>query len=257
MTIESTDRTVELEQKLDQMSAQLDMVVAELREQRLRREQWQELVSDLGPIASEAMDLASRELEAIQEWVEPADMMRLLRRILRNTNNIEEGMAKYESMMEFISDLGPLTTEAFMKLLETMEEYEKRGYFEFVGAGMGVIDRIVTGYSKEDVEALGDNVVNMLDIIKDLTQPEMLAMAERVLDIVQKQADTAASDEEKAPGLFALMGKVRDPEIRRGLGRALDTLRAVSAGEPEDPPAIEATVRAESDNDTDDTPGGA
>ncbi len=257
MTIESTDRTIDLEQKLDQMSAQLDLVVAELREQRLRREQWQELIADLGPIAGEAMDMASRELEAIQDWVEPADMMRLMRRILRNTNNIEEGMAKYESAMEFLSDLGPLTTEAFMKLLATMEQYEERGYFEFVGAGLGVVDRIVTGYSKEDVEALGDNVVNMLDIIKDLTQPEMLAMAERVLDIVQKQADATTVDDQKAPGLFALMGKVRDPEIRRGLGRALDTFKAVSAGDPDDVMVIEANMTTEPENSTDDTPGGA
>jgi uncharacterized protein YjgD (DUF1641 family) len=257
MTIESADRTVELEQKLDLMSEQLDIVVAELREQRLRREQWQELISDLGPIASEAMGMANRELEAIQEWVEPADMLRLLRRILRNTNNIEEGMAQYESMMELVSDLAPHASEAFMKLLTTLNDYEERGYFEFIGAGLGVVDRVVTGYSKEDVEALGDNVVNMLDIIKDLTQPEMLAMAERVLDIVQKQADATATDDQKAPGLFALVGKVRDPEIRRGLGRALDTFKAVSAGDPDEAIAIEANVTTESDNSTDDTPGGA
>ena len=231
MTIESTDRTMELEQKLDLMSEQLDIVVAELREQRLRREQWQELISDLGPIASEAMGMANRELEAIQEWVEPADMMRLLRRIVRNTNNIEEGMAQYESMMELMSDLAPLASGAFMTLLTTLEDYENRGYFEFIGAGLGVVDRVVTGYSKEDVEALGDNVVNMLDIIKDLTQPEMLAMAERVLDIVQKQADATSYDDEKAPGLIAIAGKVRDPEIRRGLARALDTFRAVAASD--------------------------
>jgi len=256
MTIESTDRTVELEQKLDQMSAQLDMVVAELREQRLRREQWQELVSDLGPIASEAMDLASRELEAIQEWVEPADMMRLLRRILRNTNNIEEGMAKYESMMEFISDLGPLTTEAFMKLLETMEEYEKRGYFEFVGAGMGVIDRIVTGYSKDDIEALGDNVVDMLDIIKDLTQPEMLAMADRLLEVVARQQRVEELEPQDPPTLFGLVKLMRDPEVRRGLGRALRTFKAVTAGDVEEPVVIDIGTQTDDDN-TDDTPGGA
>ncbi len=170
MTMETTDRTVELERKLDLMSEQLETVVAELREQRLRRQQWQELVSDLGPISNEAMTIASRELEAVQEWVEPADMLRLLRRILRNTNNIEDGMAKYESMMELISDLGPLTTGAFTKLLEALDDYESRGYFEFVGAGMGVVDRIVTNFSKEDVESLGDNVVDMLEIVKDLTQ---------------------------------------------------------------------------------------
>lgn len=231
MTIDATDRTAELEQKLDRMSSQLDTVVAELREQRLRREQWQELISDLGPVSSEAMGIASRELEAVQEWVEPADMLRLLRRIVRNTNNIEEGMAKYESIMELMSDLGPLTSGAFTKLLETMDDYESRGYFEFVGAGMGVMDKIVTNFSKEDVESLGDNVVDMLEIVKDLTQPEMLAVAERLLDVVQRQARAADLEPAEPPSLFRLASKMRDPEVRMGLARALNTFKAVSASE--------------------------
>ena len=233
MTIEATDRTIALERKLDLMSDQLDLVVDELREQRLRRQKWEELVSDLGPVSSEAMALASRELEAVQDWVDPADMLRLLRRILRNTNNIEEGMAKYESMMEFIADLGPLTSGAFAKLLETLDDYEARGYFEFAGAGMGVLDKVVTNFSKEDVESLGDNVVQMLEIVKDLTQPEMLTVAERLLDVVQRQAQAAELEPEKAPSLFTLAGKMRDPEIRMGLTRALNTFKAVSASETE------------------------
>ena len=238
MTIEATDRIAELERKIDVMAAQMELVAAEAREQRLRRQQWEELVSDLAPISGEAMALASRELEAVQEWVEPSDILRLLRRILRNTNNIEEAMAKYESAMEFLSDAGPLTSQAFTKLLETMDEYERRGYFEFAGAGLGVVDRIVTNYSKEDVEALGDNVVHMLDIVKNLTQPEMLAVAERLLEVVQRQQRAAVLEPEEPPSLFALAGKMRDPEIRRGMGRALNTFKAVSAVETESATAI-------------------
>ena len=111
MTTVSTDRIAELERKLDVMSLQMDLLVEELREQRLRRQQWDELRSDLAPIAGEAMTLASNELEAIQEWVQPEDMLRLLRRILRNTKNIEDGMGRYESLMDFIDDAGPLTSD--------------------------------------------------------------------------------------------------------------------------------------------------
>jgi uncharacterized protein YjgD (DUF1641 family) len=249
--METTDQTAELERKLDLMSEQLNTVVAELREQRLRRQQWQELVSDLGPISSEAMTIASRELEAVQEWVEPADMLRLLRRILRNTNNIEEGMAQYESVRELVSDLGPLTAGAFTKLLESLDDYESRGYFEFVGAGMGVMDKIVTNFSKEDVEALGDNVVDMLEIVKDLTQPEMLAVAERLLDVVQRQAQAAELEPEKAPSLFALAGKMRDPEVRMGLARVLNTFKAVSASETDVAhDIVDATAFEETNSDT-------
>ena len=233
MTTVSTDRIAELERKLDVMSVQMDLLVDEFREQRLRRQQWDELRADLAPIAGEAMTLASNELEAIQEWVRPEDMLRLLRRILRNTNNIEDGIARFESLMDLLDDVGPLTSEAVTKILTTLEDFEQRGYFEFANAALGIADRVVTTYSKEDVEALGENVVQMLDIVKNLTQPEMLAVARRMLDAVQRQQAAAELEPADPPGLFALAGQMRDPEVRRGLARALNTFKAVSASETE------------------------
>ena len=233
MTTVSTDRIVELESKIDVMSIQMDLLVEELREQRLRRQQWDELRSDLAPIAGEAMALASNELESIQEWVRPEDMLRLLRRILRNTNNIEDGFARFESLMDLLDDVGPLTSEAVTKILTTLEDFEQRGYFQFADAALGIADRVVTTYSKEDVEALGDNIVQMLDIVKDLTQPEMLAVAQRMLDALQRQQAAAELEPADPPGLFALAGQMRDPEVRRGLARALNTFKVVSASETE------------------------
>ena len=233
METATTDRIVELERKLDTMSGQLDLIAEELREQRLRRQQWDELRTDLSPIAAEAMELASNELEAIQDFVQPEDMLRLLRRILRNTKNIEDGIARYESLMDFLDDAGTLTNEAFVKILTTLEAFEQRGYFEFAQAGLGVVDQVVTAYSKEDVEALGENVVQMLDIVKNLTQPEMLAVATRMLDAVQRQQAAAELEPAEPPGLIALAGQIRDPEVRRGLGRALNTFKVVSATETE------------------------
>ena len=247
MTIAATDRVTDLEHKLDEMSSKLDLVVEELREQRLRRQQWEELVTDATPLAGEALAVASRELEEMQEFVQPEDMLRLLRRILRNTNNIEEGLATYESAMEFLADAGPLANQAFLKLLVTLEEYEQRGYFEFVNATLGVVDRIVTNYDTDDVEALGDNIVHMLDIVKSLTQPEMLAVAERLLDAVQRQQEIAALEPTEPPSLLSLAGQMRDPEVRRGMARALNTFKAVSAAETK---SAAATIEATNHSDT-------
>jgi uncharacterized protein YjgD (DUF1641 family) len=243
MTTISTDRVAELERKVDVMSMQMDLLVEELREQRLRRAQWDELRSDLAPIAGEAMTLASNELAAIQDFVQPEDMLRLLRRILRNTKNIEDGMARYESLMDFLDDAGPLTSEAVTKILTTLEDFEQRGYFDFAGAGLGLVDTIVTTYSKEDVEALSDNIVQMLDIVKNLTQPEMLAVAKRMLDAVQRQQAAAELEPAEPPGLISLATQMRDPEVRRGLARALNTFRVVSASETE---AAATTIESKS-----------
>ncbi len=242
MTTISTDRIAELERKIDVMSVQMDLLVGELREQRLRRQQWDELRSDLAPIAGEAMTLASNELEAIQEWVQPEDMLRLMRRILRNTKNIEDGMARFESLVDLLDDVGPLTSEAVTKILTTLEDFEQAGYFEFANATLGIVDRIVTTYSSEDVEALGDNIVQMLDIVKDLTQPEMLAVAQRMLDALQRQQAAAELEPAEPPGLISLAGQMRDPEVRRGLARALNTFKVVSASETE---TAAATIKAQ------------
>ena len=37
-----------------------------------------------------------------------------------------------------------------------------------------------------------------------------------------------AAEPDEAPGLLTLAGQLREPEVRRGIGRALATLRAVS-----------------------------
>ena len=242
MTGISPDRVTEMERKLDVMSSQVDLLVEELRDQRMRRRQWEELSSDLAPLAGEAMMLASNELEAIQEWVRPEDMLRLVRRILRNTNNIEDGIARFESLMDLLDDIGPLTGEAVTKVLTSLDELEQRGYFEFANAALDIADRVVTAYSKEDVEALGENVVQMLDIVKNLTQPEMLAVAQRMLDALQRQQAAAELEPADPPGLFALAGQMRDPEVRRGLARALNTFKVVSASETE---AAAATINAQ------------
>lgn len=250
MSMTETDRIVELERKLDEMSGQLAVIAEEAREERLRRQQWDELRSDLMPIAGEAMHYASKELETVQEFVQIEDITRLLRRILRNTRHIEEGMARYESLVDFADTAGPLARDGFAKVLSTLEEFERRGYFEFTQASLGIVDNIVTNYTREDVEALGDNIVQMLDVVKNLTQPEMLAVAQRILDVVQRQQRAAELEPQEAPGLFALAGQMRDPEVRRGIARALNTFKAVSAVETESAAGINEAKQ------TNDTQGG-
>ena len=90
-------------------------------------------------------------------------------------------------------------------------------------------------------------MVHILDIVKDLTQPEMLAVANRMLEAVQRQQRLADLEPDEPPSLLALAGRMRDPEVRRGLGRALNTFKAISASETD---AAAATIEAKETNDS-------
>jgi len=244
MTVASPDRTDVLEEKIDALTAQVARIADEAREQRLRREAWDELRLDVTPLMGQAMATVSTELEDVQEFVSADDLIRVFKRLLRNTRRIEESLERFESAMEFLDDAGTLTDEAFIKAMRLLEELEQRGYFEFARAGLGVVDRIVTGFSEEDVEQLGDNVVLILQTVKEMTQPEIMAVAYRMIEAIHHQQERMDAEPDQPPSTWSLIRRLTDPEVRRGLGRALTTLSAVSNVET-GPPRKFVAVREE------------
>jgi uncharacterized protein YjgD (DUF1641 family) len=171
------------------------------------------------PLAGEALYNVNRELEEVQEFVRPDDLLRLLKRLVRNTRNIEDALERFESVIEFLDDVSGLSDQAFIKLLRLLEEYEERGYFRFAKAGLGVVDRVVTNFTEEDVEALGDNVVLILETVKEMTQPEIMAVLYRMIEAVQRQQDAFEAEPEQAPSMWALARQLRDPDVEGRLRR--------------------------------------
>lgn len=244
------DRAAELERKIDALSAQVQFLTEEALAQRRGRIALEELRADLTPIAMSAVERTAYTLD--DQEIDPGDLLQLAARVAANAQLLDKVLVQLESLTALARDLQPIIGQGVEMAIATTARFEERGYFEFAGAAGGVVDRIVTNYSAEDVEALGDNVVQILDIVKDLTQPDVLAVAQRALDAVHRQTVMAGDVEEAPPGLFALAGKLRDPEIRRGMGRALDTLAAMSSAD------TVVTDRAPTEDTPDQThPGGA
>jgi uncharacterized protein YjgD (DUF1641 family) len=226
MTTVAPETPADLERKIDVLSEQVAFLTEELREQRMRRQSWDELRADLAPIADEALALLNRELEEVQDFVRPEDLLRLLRTALRNTSRLEELFGRFESTMDFVDDAGSLTEQAFLKLLTALEAMEQRGYFGFATSGVGVLDRIVTSFTTEDVDQLGDNIVLILNTVKDMTQPEVMRMLQRTARAMDEEVD-------EVPKLRHLLKQMRDPEVKRGLARLMRVMRSISPTEPD------------------------
>jgi uncharacterized protein YjgD (DUF1641 family) len=226
MTTVAPETPADLERKIDLLSEQVAFLTEELREQRMRRQSWDELRADLAPIADEALALLNRELEEVQDFVRPEDLLRLLRTALRNTSRLEDLFGRFESTMDFVDDAGSLTEQAFLKLLTALEAMEQRGYFGFASSGVGVLDRIVTSFTTEDVDQLGDNIVLILNTVKDMTQPEVMRMLQRTARAMDEEVD-------EVPKLRHLLKQMRDPEVKRGLARLMRVMRSISPTEPD------------------------
>lgn len=216
-----------VEDRLDRLTEQVEYLVTELETQRRQREQWQELTHDLAPVASQAMASATRELESLSREVDLEHLARFAKTLARSLPALEATVAQLTSLGELGADVSQLTAPALANLTARLADLEERGYFAFAREGVGVVDRVVTSFTDDDVKALGDNIVLILETIKEMTQPEVMTMLRRTLHTVQE-----AEEPEEAPSMLSLLKEMRDPQVRMGLARVLNMLRSVGEDRP-------------------------
>jgi uncharacterized protein YjgD (DUF1641 family) len=139
---------------------------------------------------------------------------------------VEEARARQaarESMSDLATDLTPIARQGMDSVTGLLARAEDKGYVEFAQSGVGVLDRVVTSFTSEDVEALGDNIVLILRTVKEMTQPEIMQMLQSTFHNVQIQDELML----EPPGLLALLRQMREPDARRGLARLLAALRSM------------------------------
>ncbi|MCA9936717.1 MAG: DUF1641 domain-containing protein [Anaerolineales bacterium] len=218
----SDEMIAELNQKIDALTAQVAFLAEEARIQKSKRQEWDDLKNDLTPIANDVFRVSVRQLEEVENYVQLEDVLRLFKRLMRNTRNLEQMLDQMESMGALWQDASPLTQDAFLALMNRLEEMEHKGYFAFARGGMDILDRIVTSFSEEDVRLLGENVVLILQTVKEMTQPEIMTMMRNTASVIREE------EPQENVSMMSSLRQLNDPAVKRGLAKTLSVLRTVS-----------------------------
>jgi len=213
---------VELDQKIDSLATQVTYLTEQAQIAERQRQDRNELVRDLTPIANDIFRLSVEQLEEIQEYIELADLLRLFKRLLRNGRNIEKMLDQMESLMDLLDTMGPLADQAFGKAVTTLNEFEQKGYFAFARSGMHMMDNVVTSFSEEDVDRLGDNIVLILNTVKDMTQPEIMNFVRNILLVAESEISKPVDI-----NYTGLLRQMRDPSVRRGLALTMRVMHVI------------------------------
>ena len=214
----------ELNQKIDALTAQLGYLTEQAQLAARQREERSELMRDLTPIADQAYHLAIEQLEEVQEYIDLGDLLRLLKRLMRNGRNLETLLDQFESVMDLTETIGPLADEAFGKAVTTLADLEQKGYFAFARGGKRIADNIVTSFTADDVDRLGDNIVLILNTVKDMTQPEIMNFVRSTLLVAEREVEQPVDISYRG-----LLKQMRDPAVRRGLALTMRVMHVVGA----------------------------
>lgn len=181
------------------------------------------------------------EVMNLPEAQEDAETLVLLREMNRKLEHIEGAVEALERRVEGVAelreDLWPMVRGASHALSRKLDELDQRGALAFAREGLAVIERVATSFDEDDVRLLGDNVVSILQTVRNLTQPEVMAVADRAALALKETGDPP----DRKLGLLRAM---RDPEVRRGMALLLTVLRELGAQRGNGSGAAEAVAAA-------------
>ena len=222
-----------LNSKLDALAEQVAVLTDFVLEQRQRQQEWDELKEDLTPIGMEMFAAAVEELEEIEPYARLEDILFFLKRLATNLHNLESMLDQLESLNDLMQDLTPVANDAFLVAVDQLEDMEKKGYFKVLPEAKYIVDNVVEAFGPEDVRALGDNIVLILSTIRSMTQPEIMTLVQKLTESTQEAVRTP--DEALDISYLGLLRQMRDPQMRLGLARTMQLLRAMGGIAPPAP----------------------
>ncbi len=141
--------------------------------------------------------------------------------------------------IELTGELGPIANEIMNTGIDQCAHLEERGYFAFARELKYFVDRLVEDYHPSDLHELADNAANILDTIKSITRPSVMAAV--------RDAVSAFDESSKLTpvGVFGAYRMIRkDKNVQRGLAFALDVVGRIGRAVARAPRFSRADVRA-------------
>jgi uncharacterized protein YjgD (DUF1641 family) len=216
---------VNMQEQINEINRKLDLVLEEVYAQKQSRETMTDLVDDLSIVGKDVFQTTVQRLD--KEGVElDADTLASIGiRLLANLENINNMLEMMESMNDFVKDVSPIAHQVGLTAIEKVNELDQKGYIDFFKEMAKVADNVITHFTLEDVRELADKIVPILEMVKEITQPDMLESVHNAV-VVYKNLETENIPEYS---IWKLMREMNSPEMKKGMGFMMSFLKNLTA----------------------------
>ena len=218
------DNNQDIQKQINEMNEKLDTVLHHVNQQRLKSEMVDDFLSDASIITKDAWDSTVKELDDQGVELNVDDIKHLSIKLMKNIGNFNQMIELFESFNDLAKDVGPITKEVGIDTIKKLHEFEQKGYFEFFKELTGVMDKIVENYSPEDVRTLANNMGTIMEIVRGLTQPEMLNAVNNAVSVYQNM------DKENIEeySLWKTFRTMNSKEMKKGMGFLMTFMKQLS-----------------------------
>jgi len=202
------------EKQIEELNQKVDTILEYVNQQRLKSQAVDDLVADVSIIGKDAYDSTVKALDEHEVVLDPDQLRELGIRVAQNVGNFNALLDTMGSAMDLMKDVGPIANEVIIDTTRKLHEFEQKGYFEFMKEMGAILDNIVTHYGVDDVRLLADNVVTILDTVKNLTQPDVL----KSIDTAVKVFSNMETEDVPEYSIFRVMREINKPEMKKAWG---------------------------------------
>ncbi|MBI5897073.1 MAG: DUF1641 domain-containing protein [Desulfobacterales bacterium] len=203
-------------QRLDSLETKLDPLIKD-------RQKWSELKDDMIPLQNQAVGLLIEQLQEVEAGFQLEDALTLAKRSMRSIKNFLFALKAMDNIIDFVNDLEPLLKSAVPKMIEHLDELERKGVFRIIKSTLGIRAKVAAAYDHHDIEKIGDGIVAMLALAKKMADPKTMAFLEKMVEI-PGSVDLAQT---RKVGPVGLISAGFDPEIKEGLGVMIALTKAM------------------------------
>lgn len=216
---------VNIQEQINEINQKLDLVLDHVNMQRLKSQSVEDLISDVSIVAKDVYDSAVEELTD-QQVVLDLDELKLLGiKFLKNIKNFNMLLGMVESFSDLAKDLSPVVNEVIIDSINKLNEFEKKGYLDFIRETSKIPQNILDNFSSEDVKFLSENIVTILETVKSISQPEILKTVDNAL-MVYKNIDFENIPE---MSIWKIIREINTPEMKKGMGFMITFLKNISS----------------------------
>ncbi|MEE4258565.1 MAG: DUF1641 domain-containing protein [Bacteroidales bacterium] len=213
-----------IQEQINEINRKLDLVLEEVMAQKETRQSIEDLTTDLTIVGKDVFKSTVTELDNAGVEIDGEAVKQLMLKLVRNVDTLNEMFEMLESANDLIKDVTPILHQMGLDGIHLMNEFEQKGYFEFMKESMKIFDNIFTHFSSEDVKLLADNVVTILETVKNLTQPDMLKAINSGL-VVYKSIEI---DNVEEYSIWRAMKAMNSKEMKKGIGFMITFLQNIA-----------------------------
>ena len=106
---------------------------------------------------------AAADLEALQ-----AQLARMAAQLDEIAAESRRSRERWEAIDELVHDMTPIVSQALEGADAKLGELRERGYGEVLGAGAGVLDRVMRTFDRDGVKNIGDTIILLLKTLQNM-----------------------------------------------------------------------------------------